>query len=116
VLVVEGPPSGLEVLRGLQTLLVEPYPEMDAAEIEQLLDSPTSGLLQAVLSPIHPVARGKRLREINFREKYRPQRAGRSGAAAKPIRSNLGDLPLQFRGRAAAARPAQSVSDSRSGL
>ena len=94
VLVVEGPPRGLDVLRGLQTLMVEPYPEIDSAEIEQLLDSPTSGLLHAVLSPYTRLV-GKTLREINFREKY-----GLSVLAiwrgGQPKRSNLGDLPLQF--------------------
>ncbi len=94
VLVVEGPPRGLDVLRGLQTLMFEPYPEIDSAEIEELLDSPTSGLIQAVLSPYTRLA-GKTLREINFREKY-----GLSVLAiwrgGQPRRSNLGDLPLQF--------------------
>ena len=94
VLVLEGPPRGLDVLRGLQTLLVEPYPELDSDEIERLLESPTSGLVQAVLSPYTRLV-GKTLREINFREKY-----GLSVLAiwrgGQPKRSNLGDLPLQF--------------------
>ncbi len=94
VLVVEGPPRGLDVLRGLKTLMVEPYPEFDSAEIEQLLESPMSGLLQAVVSPYTRLA-GKTLREINFREKY-----GLSVLAiwrgGQPKRSNLGDLPLRF--------------------
>jgi di/tricarboxylate transporter len=94
VLVVEGPPHGLDILQGLQTLLVEPYPEVDSVEIEQILDSPTSGLIQAVLSP-YTRLQGKTLREINFREKYGLSVLAiwRSG---EPKRSNLGDLPLAF--------------------
>ena len=94
VLVVEGPPRGLDVLRGLQTLIVEPDLAIDSADIEQLLNSPTSGLIQAVLSPYTRLV-GKTLREVNFREKY-----GLSVLAiwrgGQPRRSNLGDLPLQF--------------------
>lgn len=93
-LIVEGPPRGLNVLRGLQTLTVEPAGEIDSAEIERLLESDTVGLMQAVLSPYTRLL-NKTLREINFREKY-----GLSVLAiwrgGRPYRSNLGDLPLEF--------------------
>jgi di/tricarboxylate transporter len=89
ILIVEGRPLDIEVLRGLQSLDVERKAEVDLHDL-------TSGSVQMVevmLSPYSTLA-GKNLRESRFREKYhvtvlaiwRGDRAFRTG---------LGDLTLQ---------------------
>lgn len=88
-LVVEGRQLDIEVLRGLQSLVVDRDAKIDLEEL-------TSGSLQmseVMLSPFS-VLEGKKLREIRFREKYgvtvlaiwRGNRAFRTG---------LGELKLQ---------------------
>ena len=90
VLLVEGSPEELEIVRGLQGLRVKR--ELQMAQVE--LESEAVGLVEAVLSP-HTSLVNKSLRDIHFREKYGLSvlaiwRNGRS------YRSDLAQLPLQF--------------------
>ena len=90
LLVVEGKPEDIEVLRGHQTLKVERNPEVDLKDLE----TENLTVVEVMLSP-HTSLSGKTLRELNFREKYgltvlaiwRGERAYRTG---------LNDIPLQF--------------------
>jgi di/tricarboxylate transporter len=89
VMIVEGRPLDIEVLRGLQTLTVDRSTEIDLDE----LTSNSVQMVEVMLSPYSSLA-GKTLRDVRFREKFqvtvlaiwRGERAFRSG---------LGDLTLQ---------------------
>ncbi|MFU8826490.1 MAG: SLC13 family permease [Brevefilum sp.] len=89
ILVVEGRPMDIEVLRGLQGLEVDRKADIDPQE----LSSGPVQMVEVMLSPYSSLA-GKNLRESRFREKYhvsvlaiwRGERAFRSG---------LGELTLQ---------------------
>jgi di/tricarboxylate transporter len=89
LLIVEGRPLDIDVLRGLQALEVERTAEIDIQE----LSNDAVQMVEVMLSPYSKMA-GKNLRESHFREKYhvsvlaiwRGERAFRSG---------LGDLTLQ---------------------
>ena len=90
VLVVEGHPQDLGILRGLQTLEVDPSSELDLSDYE----SDRIGVSEVVLSP-HSTLTGRNLRELHFREKY-----GLSVLAiwrgGRPYRSGLRDMALRF--------------------
>jgi di/tricarboxylate transporter len=90
LLVVEGNPQDLEVLRGLQGLEIDIEAELDLSDYE----SAHIGVAEVVLSP-HSTLTGKNLRELHFREKY-----GLSVLSiwrgGKPFRSGIRDLPLRF--------------------
>jgi len=89
ILVVEGRPMDIEVLRGLQGLEVDRQAHIDPQE----LSSGPVQMVEVMLSPYSSLA-GKNLRESRFREKHhvsvlaiwRGERAFRSG---------LGELTLQ---------------------
>ena len=90
LLIVGGRPTDLEVLRGLQGLLIERDTSSDLQELE---DGPLA-LVEVMLSPSTTLA-GKTLRQLRFRERY-----GVSVLAVwrgeRPYRTGLGDHPLQF--------------------
>jgi di/tricarboxylate transporter len=90
LLVIEGRPFDIEVLRGHQTLLVDRNPAINLAELET--DSLT--VVEIMLSP-HSNLTGKTLRQLNFREKF-----GVSVLAIwrgdRAYRTRLNDMPLQF--------------------
>jgi di/tricarboxylate transporter len=89
VMIVEGRPVDIEVLRGLQSLDVERKAEVDFQEL-------TSGSIQMVevmLSPYSKMA-GKNLRESHFREKYHVSVLA-IWRRDRVFRSGLGDLTLQ---------------------
>jgi di/tricarboxylate transporter len=89
VLIVEGRPLDIEVLRGLQSLDVERKTEVDLQEL-------TSGSIQMVevmLSPYSKLA-GKNLRESHFREKYQVSVLA-IWRGNRAFRSGLGELTLQ---------------------
>ena len=90
LLLVEGKPEELAILRGLQGLVIKPELKMTKVELE----SERVGLVEAVLSPRTTLV-SKSLREIRFREKYDLSVLAiwRKGRA---YRSDLGDLPLEF--------------------
>ncbi len=88
-LIVEGRPTDIDVLRGLQSLKVERKADID---MENLGVGPIQ-ISEVMLSPYSSLA-GKNLRESRFREKY-----GVSVLAIwrgdRAFRSRLGDLTLQ---------------------
>jgi di/tricarboxylate transporter len=90
LLLIEGQPEDLDVLRGLQEL------EIDARAATNLsaLDSSRLTLLDATLDPRSTLA-GKTVGELNFRERFGIELAGiwREGA---PIGSDLADESLQI--------------------
>ncbi len=90
LLIVGGRPTDLEVLRGLQGLLIERDTSSDLQELE---DGPLA-LVEVMLSPSTTLV-GKTLRQLRFRERY-----GVSVLAVwrgeRPYRTGLGDHPLQF--------------------
>ncbi len=90
LLLVEGKPDNLAILRGLQGLVVRPG--LDVQQVE--LETEMVGLVEAVLSP-HTTLSGKTLREIQFREKFNLSVLAilREGHA---YRSDPGNMPLQF--------------------
>ena len=90
LLLVEGKPEELDIVRGLQGLLIQRELSMDRVELE----SERVGLVEAVLSPRTSLV-NKSLRDIHFREKYDLSVLAiwRNGRAH---RSDLGNLPLQF--------------------
>jgi di/tricarboxylate transporter len=90
LLVVEGQPDDLRILRGLQELEISPGAEVDLSDYE----SDRIGVAEVVLSP-HSTLAGRNLRELHFREKYGLNvlaiwRGGR------PYRSRLRDMSLRF--------------------
>ncbi len=90
LLVVEGSPIDIEVLRGHQSLTVDRNPAINLKELE------TDSLItvEIMLSP-HTSLTGKTLRQLNFREKF-----GVSVLAIwrgdRAYRTKLNDMPLQF--------------------
>lgn len=90
LLIVGGRPTDLEVLRGLQGLMIERDTRLDLQELE---DGPLA-LVEVMLSPSTTLA-GKSLRQLRFRERF-----GVSVLAIwrgeRPYRTGLGDHPLQF--------------------
>ena len=97
VLIVEGRPLDIDVLRGLQSLDVERKAEID---LEDLTEGPVQ-MVEVMLSPYSNLA-GKNLRESRFREKFhvtvlaiwRGERAFRSGLGE--IRLQHGDALLCY--------------------
>jgi di/tricarboxylate transporter len=97
VLIVSGEPRDLEIVRGLQGLVVDPRPQIDLS----VLDSPTVSLTEVVLSPYTTLV-GKTLRDLRFREKFglsvlaiwRAGKSYRTGLANMPIQ--LGDALLVY--------------------
>jgi di/tricarboxylate transporter len=89
-LLVEGRVEDLAMLRGLESLEVEPQAPTDLGALE----SAEVGLAEVVLSP-HTTLVGKTLRELHFREKY-----GLSVLAiwrgGRAYRSDLGDMALRL--------------------
>jgi len=90
LLVVEGRPVDIEVLRGHQSLLVDRNPDIDLSELE----TDTLSVVEVMLSP-HTTLTGKTLRQLNFREKF-----GVSVLAIwrgeRAYRTSLNDMPLEF--------------------
>ena len=90
MLLVEGKPEQLAILRGLQGLVIKRQLHADRVELE----SEMVGLVEAVLSP-HTTLVNNSLRDIHFREKY-----GLSVLAiwrnGRAYRSDLATIPLQF--------------------
>ncbi|NJN54193.1 MAG: hypothetical protein HC804_05185 [Anaerolineae bacterium] len=90
VLLVEGDPDDLTIMRGLQGLVVKRHLHLDRVELE----SESVGLVEAVLSPYTTLV-NKTLRDIHFRERYGVSVLAiwRNGRA---YRSDLGNMTLQF--------------------
>ena len=90
MILLEGNPEDLPLVRALQKLQITRQLDMDRVELE----SATVGLTEAVLSP-HTTLVNKTLRGVHFREKY-----GLSVLAiwrdGQALRSNLGAIPLEF--------------------
>lgn len=90
LLVVEGKPIDIEVLRGHQTLNVDRNPSIDLKDLE----TDSLKVVEVMLSP-HTSLTGKTLRQLNFREKF-----GISVLAIwrgdRAHRTSLNDMPLQF--------------------
>jgi di/tricarboxylate transporter len=90
LLVIEGNPEDLRILRGLQDLRIDPGGKIDLSDYE----TDQIGVAEVVLSP-HSTLVGRNLRELHFREKY-----GLSVLAiwrgGRPHRSGLRDMPLRF--------------------
>ncbi len=88
-LIIEGRPLDIDVIRGIQSLCIEPDVDID---LEDLTSGPIQ-IVEVMLSPYSNLA-GKKLRDTRFREKYhvsviavwRGDRAYRSG---------LGEIILQ---------------------
>jgi di/tricarboxylate transporter len=90
LLILEGRPFDLTVLRGLQTLAVERDARFDLRELE---DGPL-GVVEVLLSPQTTLA-GRTLRQLRLRERF-----GVSVLAIwrgdRPYRTGLSELPLGF--------------------
>ncbi len=90
LLVVEGKPLNIEVLRGHQSLLIDRNPAVDLRELE----SNSHTVVEVMLSP-HTSLIGKTLRQLNFREKF-----GLSVLAVwrgeRAYRTNFNDMPLEL--------------------
>jgi di/tricarboxylate transporter len=90
LLVVEGRPLDIEVLRGHQTLVVDRNPAIDLKDLE----TESLTVVEIMLSP-HTALTGKTLRQLNFREKF-----GISVLAIwrgnRAYRTGLNDIELQF--------------------
>ena len=88
--IVEGHPLDIEVLRGLQTLVIERDVRVD---LERLEDGPLA-MVEVMLSP-HTTLTGKTLRSMHFRERF-----GVSVLAIwrgdRAHRSRLADIPLTY--------------------
>jgi di/tricarboxylate transporter len=89
VIWLKGRPEDLEIVRGLQHLVVRPRLDLEKVE----LDSATVGLVEVVLSP-HSTLFGRTQRELHFREKY-----GLSVLAiwrdGRAYHADLGNIPLK---------------------
>lgn len=89
-LVVSGHPVDIEVVRGLQSIKIQPNIHVD---LDSLEEGPLS-IVEVMLSPYTRLA-GKTLRELHFREKY-----GISVLAIwrgdRSYRTGLADIPLHF--------------------
>ncbi len=92
LLLVEGTLADLDIIQGLDKLVVEP-PSESADYFSPLLSRDT-GLVEAILAP-GTTLEGKTLRQINFREKYglTVLALWRKGRA---YRSNLRDMEIRF--------------------
>lgn len=90
LLLVEGDPAELDIVRGLQELQVKHQLQLNQVEFK----SDAIGLVEAILSP-HTTLVNKSLLDIHFREKYGVTVLAiwRNGRA---YRSNLANMPLQF--------------------
>jgi di/tricarboxylate transporter len=90
LLIVEGRPIDIEVLRGLQTLIIERRVQADLRELE----SGPLAIVEVMLSPYTTLA-GRTLRQLRFREKF-----GVSVLAIwrgdRSYRTDLGDFPLRY--------------------
>lgn len=90
LLLVGGRPTDIEVLRGLQTLMVERDIKLNLKELEY---GPMD-MVEVMLSP-HTTLAGKTLRDLKFRERY-----GVSVLAIwrgdRSYRTGLGDIPLTY--------------------
>lgn len=90
LLLVEGRPVDLEVLRGLQNLPIERETRVDLQELE---NGPLT-IVEVMLSPYTTLA-GKTLRQLRFRDRF-----GVSVLAIwrgdRSYRTGLGDFPLRF--------------------
>lgn len=90
VLIVEGRPQDIDVVRGLQNLTIKTDVDIELAELES---GPLS-FVEVVLSP-YSILAGKTIRELHFREKY-----GLSVLAiwrgTRAYRTDLGDFRLQY--------------------
>lgn len=90
LLIVEGRPIDIEVLRGLQTLIIERRVQADLRELE----SGPLAIVEVMLSPYTTLA-GRTLRQLRFREKF-----GVSVLAIwrgdRSYRTGLGDFPLRY--------------------
>ncbi len=90
LLIVSGDPRDLEIVRGLQGLIVDPRPQIDLS----ILESPSISLTEVMLSPYTTLV-GKTLRDLRFREKFGLSvlaiwRRGRS------YRTDLSNMPIQL--------------------
>jgi len=96
-LIIKGKLSDLQMIEGLQELIIETQSEPDLSDLE----TEETGLLEAALSP-HSSLAGKAIRELNFRTKYgltilaiwREGRAYRS--QLREIKLRFGDALLLF--------------------
>lgn len=90
LLLVGGRPTDIEVLRGLEKLMVDQNVQVD---LKQLEDGPLS-VVEVMLSPYTTLA-GKTLRDLRMRERF-----GVSVLAiwrgARSYRTGLGDIPLAY--------------------
>ncbi|MCC7258807.1 MAG: SLC13 family permease [Gammaproteobacteria bacterium] len=90
LLLIQGRPEDLDVMRGLQELQVEDHvsPNLNIFESDRL------ATLEATLAPQSPLA-GKTVNELNFRDRYGLELVAvwRSG---KALRTGLDKLALQF--------------------
>ena len=90
LLLLEGDPENLAILRGLQGLSIKRQLHMEQITLE----SESVAMVEAVLSP-HTSLVKKTLRDVHFREKY-----GLSVLAiwrnGRAYRTDLGTIPLQF--------------------
>ncbi|NUQ38637.1 MAG: SLC13 family permease [Caldilineales bacterium] len=89
-LLLSGHTTDIEVLRGLQTIKLQPNVHIDLTELE---DGPFA-IIEVMLSPYTTLA-GKTLRQLRFREKF-----GVSVLAIwrgdRAYRTGLADIPLQY--------------------
>ncbi len=89
-LLIKGKPSDLNMLEGLQDLVIETQREPDLSDLE----TEETGIIEAVLSP-HSSLAGRAIRELNFRAKY-----GLTILAiwreGKSYRSHLREMTLRF--------------------
>jgi di/tricarboxylate transporter len=89
-IVVSGHPIDIEVLRGLQTIKIQPNVHVDLDSLEK---GPLT-IVEVMLSPYTRLA-GKTLRDLNFRKKF-----GISVLAIwrgdRSYRTGLADIPLHF--------------------
>ncbi len=89
LLVLEGRPGDIEILRGHQQLIVDPDPQIEISELE----TDNLAMVDVMLSPYSDFE-GRTLRELDFRERY-----GVSLLAIwrgdRSYRTNLVDMPLE---------------------
>jgi di/tricarboxylate transporter len=89
VLIVEGRPTDIDVLRGLQSLKIDRNVDINLEE----LTSSSVQMVEVMLSPFSKLA-GKTLRDSHFREKYHVSVLA-IWRGDRAFRSGLGDLTLQ---------------------
>lgn len=90
LIIIEGRPVDIEVLRSHQTLIIDRDPEFNLRELE----TGNHAIVEVMLSP-YATQTGKSLRQLDFREKF-----GVSVLAIwrgdRPYRTSLADMPLAF--------------------